>query len=117
MSQAASVSPAPPSLRRYEAIHEHAELELELAGRAELERLAELRTRWEQLIDGLPAQPPAGAADLLERAQLIHERTSVELTRLRDALLSELETTTRARRTADGYAGQLRRGPRLDRSA
>ena len=117
MSDAPSAALAAPTRQSYEALHEHAELELELAGRADLERLGELRGRWEELIAGLPAQPPPEAASLLERARLIHERTSVELIRLRDALLSELETTTRARRTADGYAGQLRRGPRLDRSA
>jgi hypothetical protein len=117
VSNAPAAAVALPPLRRYEAIHEHAELELELAGRAELERLGKLRGRWQDLIAGLPAQPPPEAAGLLERARLIHERTSIELIRLRDALLSELETTTRARRTADGYAGQLRRGPRLDRSA
>lgn len=117
MSDAPVAMPAAPALQRYEAIYEHAELELELAGRAELERLSELRGRWEGLIAGLPAQPPPEAASLLERAQLIHERTSIELVRLRDTLMSELQTTTRARRTAEGYGGQLRRGPRLDRSA
>ena len=117
MSDTRSAALPQPTLHDYEAIHEHAELELELAGQADLERLGELRGRWDQLIAGLPAQPPAEAAGLLERARLIHERTSIELIRLRDALLSELHTTTRARRTADGYGGQLRRSPRLDRSA
>lgn len=101
----------------YEAIHEHAELELELAGRGDIERLVEIGARWEHLIASLPARPPRAAAPLLERARLIHERTRIELVRLRDALLADLDTATRARRTADGYAGQLRRGPRLDRSA
>jgi hypothetical protein len=104
-------------LRRYEEIHAHAELELELAGRGELAQLSALGIRWEQLIDGLPAQPPTAAAELLARARLIHERTRIELTRLRQALLAEIATTTRSRRTADGYAGRLPRRPRLDRSA
>jgi hypothetical protein len=108
---------AEPPLDRYEAIHEHAELELELAGRGEIERLAALSPRWDELIAGLPAQPPAAAGALLERARLIHERTHIELIRLREVLLSDLSTSTRARRAADGYAGQLRRRPRLDRSA
>jgi hypothetical protein len=106
-----------PSLRAYEAIGEHAELELALAQRGEIERLAALGTRWDDLIAGLPAQPPAAATQLLKRAGLIHERTRAELARLRDALLTDLATATRARRAADGYAGQLRRRPRLDRSA
>jgi hypothetical protein len=105
------------SLRRYEALREHAELELELAGRGEIERLGELGARWEELIAGLPAQPPAAAAELIHRARLIHERTRIELIRLRETLLSSLASTTHARRAADGYAGQLRRRPRLDRSA
>jgi hypothetical protein len=108
---------AEPPLGRYQAIYEHAELELELAGRGEIESLAALGTHWEALIAGLPARPPAVAAELLERAQLIHERTHVELVRLREALLSGVSATTRARRASDGYAGQLRRRPRLDRSA
>jgi hypothetical protein len=105
------------ALDPYRAIYEHAELELELAGAGEIERLDELGARWEELIAGLPAQPPAAAAELLGRARLIHERTRIELSRLRETLLGELATTTRARRAADGYAGQLSRRPRLDRSA
>ena len=117
MSSATSAGPAPSPLLPYEALHAHAELELELAGRADLDGLGELRDRWEDLAAGLPTVAPPQAAGVLERALLIHERTSIELQRLRDALLSELQRTTRARRTADGYAGQLRRGPRLDRRA
>jgi uncharacterized protein YjiS (DUF1127 family) len=106
-----------PALRRYQAISEHAELELELAGRGEIEALAALAGRWQDLIAGLPPQAPVGAGQLLERAQLIHERSRIELLRMRDALLADLAATRRSRRAADGYAGQLRRRPRLDRSA
>jgi len=106
-----------PELSPYEALYAHAELELELAGRAEIESLAAMGARWDELIAELPAQPPTAAAAMLERAQLIHERTRIELGRLREALLDELATTRRARRTANGYAGQLARRPRLDRSA
>jgi hypothetical protein len=105
------------SLRPYEALGEHAELELELAGRGQIERLAALATRWEGLVGELPARPPAAVAPLLERAQLIHQRTRIELLRLREALLEEIVRTSQARRTADGYAGQLRPRARLDRSA
>ncbi|MGD0455882.1 MAG: hypothetical protein ABSB69_20030, partial [Solirubrobacteraceae bacterium] len=76
-----------------------------------------LGARWDELIAGLPARPPAAAAELLERAGLVHERTRIELIRLREALLQEVSTATRARRASDGYAGQLRRRPRLNRSA
>jgi hypothetical protein len=108
---------AEPSLRAYEAIYAHAELELELAGRGEVERLGELQGRWEELAAALPDTPPPAAAGLLERARLMHERTRIELSRLRDLLLAEMAKAGRARRTADGYAGQLVRRPRVDRSA
>jgi hypothetical protein len=108
---------ADPSLAPYEAICEHAELELELAGRGELESLSALGARWEELAAALPERPPPAARLLLERAGLIHERSRIELARLRDALLADVETAARARRTADGYAGQLPRRPRFDRSA
>jgi GAF domain-containing protein len=104
-------------LDRYEAIHAHAELELELAGAGEVDRLAGLDGRWEELIEGLPTQPPLAAAEVLHRARLIHDRTRIELERLRETLLEDLATTTRSKRAADGYSGQLRRRPRLDRRA
>ncbi len=117
MSRPALDGGAQPALGRYEAICEHAELELELASRGEVEQLAALGAHWDELVAGLPAQAPQAAADLLERAALVHERTRVELMRLREKLLAEVSGTTRARRASDGYAGQLRRRPRLDRSA
>jgi hypothetical protein len=105
------------SLRPYEAIHEHAELELELAGRGEIDRLLALAARWDELTHGLPARPPARAAKLLAQARLLHERTHIELIRLRESLLAEVSTTTDARRVADGYGSQLPRRTRLDRTA
>ena len=105
------------ALARYEAIHAHAELELELAGRGDVDGLVALGASWDDLIAGLPSPPPAEAASLLQRAHLIHERTRVELLRVRDAVVAELATATRARRTARGYGGQAARRPRLDRSA
>ena len=117
MSDSAPGAGTQPPLSRYQAIYEHAELELELAGRGEIEPLLALGARWEELIAGLPAQPPVAAAALLQRARMIHERTRIELLRVRETLLSDVATTARGRRAADGYAGQLRRRPRLDRSA
>jgi hypothetical protein len=117
VSTIAGTSDQATALHPYEAIHEHAELELELAGRGDIRRLAELGERWERLTRELPAHPPAAAAPLLRRARLVHERTRVELIRLRESLLAEIGTSARARRAADGYASQLARRPRLDRSA
>lgn len=104
-------------LVRYEAIHQHAELELELAGRGEVERLEELGARWVELTEGLPARAPAQALPLLERAKLIHERTRIELYRVRDRLVADLSTNTHAKRAAEGYGGRPTRRPNLDRSA
>jgi len=106
-------------LAGYEALAAHAELELELAGRGELSEMAGLESRWEELVAALPEQAPREARPLLARAQLIHERTRVELLRLREALLRDVAQATRAKRTADGYVGAGGRpGVRaLDRSA
>jgi hypothetical protein len=110
-------SPTEAELAPYQAILDHAELELELAGRGDLDALSALSSRWGELTGATPPSPPAGASGLLERASLIHERTRIELIRLREALLAEVSTSARARRAADGYSGQLPRRPRLDRSA
>jgi len=106
-------------LAPYEAIAAHAELELELAGHGRLTQLAGLAGRWEELIAGLPEHPPASAAPVLARARLLHERTRVELMRLRDELLGDLAGAAQAKRTADGYAGTGGRAaaPAVDRSA
>lgn len=102
----------------YEAMIRHAELELELAGRGELEGLEALGERWEQLVAAAPSSPPPAAAPLLERARLIHERTRIDLERLREALLSDVSTATRASRAAAGYGGHLHpAAPQVERSA
>ena len=103
----------------YAAILAHAELELELAGRGELTELAGLGERWEELVASLPERPPAVAAPVLAKARLIHERTRIELLRLREVLLRDVAGATQAKRTADGYAGAATRPemPALDRTA
>jgi hypothetical protein len=92
-------------LAAYEAVAAHAELELELAGQGRLDELSGLSSRWDELLAALPGRPPASALHVLTRARLIHERTRIELLRLREGLLGELDGTARAKRTADGYAG------------
>jgi hypothetical protein len=113
----AAVRASETELRPYQALFEHVELELELAGRGEVEGLTAMGARWDQLIGDLPENPPPAAAPLLARARLVHERTRIELIRMREALIADLGSTKRARRAADGYAGQISRRPRLDRSA
>jgi len=104
-------------LAPYEAILEHAEHELELAGRAELEQLRALAPRWQELIDELPSPAPPAAAGLLERATLIHERTRIELIRVRELLLAEMATVRHARAAAEGYGRRPDARPALERSA
>lgn len=93
------------ALAPYEAIAAHAELELGLAVQGRLPELTGLAGRWEQLVAELPENAPASAAAVLARARLLHERTRIELLRLRDGLLGELDGAARAKRAADGYAG------------
>lgn len=115
MSTQAGASAA--ELGAYQALIEHAERELAHAGRGEIDELTALSSSWEALVAELPRTPPQAAAGLLERAALMHERTRIELIRLREALVGEHTAATRARRAAAGYAGEHGRPQRLDRSA
>jgi len=102
----------------YEALLEHAELELQLASRGEIDGLLALERRWSELVAELPAAPPRDAAGALARARLLHERTRAELLRLRDSLLGEFAAAGAAKRAAGGYGGATpAAAPRVDRSA
>jgi hypothetical protein len=101
----------------YEAIVAHAELELELAGRGDVEGLEANGARWDELAAGLPAGPPAGAGALLERASMLHERARIEQIRMREALLSDVAAAMRASRAAEGYGGCAPPTRQLDRRA
>lgn len=107
------------ALAPYEALLAHAELELELAAGGRMAELGGLESRWDELIAELPARPPSSAAPVLARARLVHERTRIELLRLRDGLLREITAAAQAKRTADGYAGAAARPvvSALDRTA
>ena len=104
-------------LAPYEGLLAQAELELELAGRGEIEGLQELGPRWEELIAGIGEPAPPGAVALLERARLVGERARIELIRLREGLLVEHAAALHARRAADGYGRELQAKPQLERSA
>ena len=112
-----STAAGTPGLGPYEALLAHAEHELELAGNGDLQQLGAMAAHWEQLTAALPPRPPAAAAGLLERAALMHERTRVELLRVREAVLAELETVRQARRAAEGYAPVPSARASVDRSA
>jgi hypothetical protein len=115
------IAAGPPTGARepYQALLAHAELELELAGRGQLTELAALGERFRQLVAALPDRPTAAAAPVLAKARLIHERTRIELLRLREELLRDVAAAAQAKRTASGYAGAGARTslPALDRSA
>ncbi len=106
------------TLDPYTALLELAERELQLARDGRIEDLRSLAGEWEQLTADLPEQPPPAARGPLERAAVLHERTSATLQCLREALLCDLRTTARASRAARGYAEQApRRVHRMSRSA
>ena len=104
-------------LAAYGELLAHAELELELAGRGEIDALEGLAARWQELLERLPARPPEEAAPVIARARLVHERTRVELLRIRERLLADALVAGRARRTAESYGGELQARARVDRSA
>ncbi len=104
-------------LAGYEAILAHAELELELAGRGELDGLEALGESWEQLVADLPPSPPPAARTLLERARLISERARIELIRVREAVLLDSAASVHAKRAAEGYGRETRPSPLLSRNA
>jgi hypothetical protein len=106
------------ALDPYAAILELTERELQLAGMGRIDDLHALGEEWRALVAQLPARPPDAARPLLERAALMHERTQIELLRLREAMLCDMRTTAQASRAAHGYAVQAqRRMRRIDRNA
>jgi hypothetical protein len=111
------MSPLDATLDPYTAILELSERELELAGMGRIDDIHALGEEWRALVAELPARPPEAVRPLLERAVLAHERTHIELLRLREAMLCDVRATARASRAAHGYASQdRRRARRLDRS-
>ncbi len=113
------MSTAAGAVAPYEALLAHAELELQLAAGGRVDELGGLASRWDELVAELPPHPPASAAPVLARARLVHERTRIELLRLRDGLLDDLTAAAQAKRTAEGYAVAAARpvASALDRTA
>ena len=111
-----SAAPETAVLDGYRSLVAHAELELQLLRRGDVEGLAALAEGWQRRVAELPPKAPLEAAPLLARARLIHERTREELLRRREQLIAEAGTARRARRTAAGYAREAGR-PGLERTA
>jgi hypothetical protein len=105
------------TLEHYAEMLRIAEQQAELADRGELDALAPLGARFEQLAATLPASPPAGAAALLKRAALISQRTQVQLAGVQQALMQDVATAAKASRIAHSYALRSRHARQIDHCA
>jgi hypothetical protein len=101
----------------YEALLELIERELQLAGEGRFDELLKVAAARAALAGTLPQTPPPDARETLERAWLMQQRLTIELTRGHEALLLELSKLERAQRTAHGYKPVQRRSPRVSASA
>lgn len=77
------MSPAEP----YERLVRIIEQELEWAGNADYEALTRSTERKQELVQSLPATPPAEARAALTQATLLQRRLEMELERDREALV------------------------------
>jgi hypothetical protein len=102
---------------RYERLASLIERELQLVAERSFDELEALEQVRSELQNSLPAFPPASARPALERSALLHKRVEIELLRVREAVLRELEHVRRAQRTADGYAPARTNGRRIATSA
>jgi hypothetical protein len=100
----------------YETLAGLIERELELIGESRLQELAQLKLTRTELLQSMPATPPAAAREVLERCVLLQQRVRIEILRVREAVLLELVQLDRVRRTAEGYAPRRTR-PRISASA
>jgi hypothetical protein len=109
------MSPAPEA--PYETLASIIERELTLVAERSFDELQELKVLRSELENALPTIPPAAARPALERCRMLQKRVEIELLRVREALLLELERVRHAQRTADGYAPARRHGARVVVSA
>jgi hypothetical protein len=93
-----------PETAPYEALAELIERELELLGESRLQELAQLKLARTELLQSMPATPPAAAREMLERCVVLQQRVRIEILRVREAVLLELVQLECVRRTAEGYA-------------
>jgi HEAT repeat protein len=102
------------SAERYSELVELAQRELELVRREAYDHLPEV---WEQradLIESLPATPPAEARAALERATQLNGDSAAILEERMAATKSELGRLSRGRQAVRGYAPPTRRVPLVD---
>jgi hypothetical protein len=106
-----------PETQPYEALASLIERELELVSQRRFDELRDLKVTRRALEQSFPPTPPASARPVIERCRLLQTRVEIELLRVREALLIELEQVRRAQRAADGYAPVMQRRPRVHVSA
>ncbi|HZE05034.1 MAG TPA: hypothetical protein VE127_07415 [Solirubrobacteraceae bacterium] len=80
------------------------EQELALVAERRFDELLAAKRARAELQESLPATPPVAAREELERCALLHKRVEIELLRVREAVLHELQDVRRGQRTAAGYA-------------
>ncbi|HET8977310.1 MAG TPA: hypothetical protein VFN87_04075 [Solirubrobacteraceae bacterium] len=80
------------------------EQELALVAERRFDELLAAKRARAELQESLPATPPVAAREELERCALLHKRVEIELRRVREAVLHELEDVRRGQRAATGYA-------------
>jgi hypothetical protein len=107
------MSPAQ-TLDHYAEMLRLTEQQAELADRGELEALAPLGRRFEELTATLPERAPAGAAALLARAALISQRTETRIAEMQQTLMHDVAIAAKASRAARGYALASRRKAHID---
>jgi hypothetical protein len=106
------VSPAP-----YEALAAIIERQLELVAARDFDGLRALAGERAALVRTLPVTPPADAREVLLRCDGLQKRVTVELARVREAILGELRQVRLAQRTAAGYRPPLERSPLISARA
>ncbi len=101
----------------YDALARSLERELELIGDGALDQLTALYAERSELIESLPAVPPADARPALQRAALMNKRVEIEIRRRREAIVLEAGNAERVGRTARGYAATVGSRPQLQTTA
>ena len=101
----------------YEALAAVIERELALVEARDFAGLSALKRERAAIVRALPMSPPPGARAALLRCDGLQKRVTVELHRVREALLLELRQVQLARRTASGYRPPVRRVASFSASA
>jgi hypothetical protein len=101
----------------YERLAELAELELEYAGRGQVDRIMALIRERTAIVETLPKKPPPAALHALQRALMLQERTTIDLIRGREQLLLTLMSLRKTQRAANGYGATVAHVSRTDQLA